>query len=141
MIKKRLLAIITLVCLTISCSSDDDPRDNYPQNKDITFSITSSDDNRLSEIEYTIEGDGVNILEASYSESHLPNAKSYLSQSIPYSTSLGIHYKDNSGGGVGIPFNPYVIKLEIKVDSKVVAEKETTINESGTVEFLNFIFY
>ncbi len=30
--------------------------------------------------------------------------------------------------------------VEIKIDSKIVAEKETTINESGTVEFLNFIF-
>jgi hypothetical protein len=140
MIKKQLLAVITLVFLTISCSSDDNPRDNYPQNRDITFSITSSDNNRLSEIEYTIEGDGINILESSYSESHLPKTKSYLSQLIPYSTILGIHYRDNSGGEVGIPFNPYTIMVEIKVDSKIVAEKETTINESGTVEFLNFIF-
>ncbi len=79
-IKKQLLAVITLVFLTISCSSDDDPRDNYPQNRDITFSITSSDNNRLSEIKYTIEGNGINILESSYSDSHLPKTKSYLSQ-------------------------------------------------------------
>jgi hypothetical protein len=141
MLKKQLLAVITLVLLTISCSSDDDPRDNYPQNRDITFSVTSSDNNRLSEIEYKIEGDGITILESSYSESHLPKTKSYLSQSIPYATLLWINYKDNSKiENIGIPFSPYTIKLEIKIDTEIVAEKETTIIERGTVEYLDFTF-
>jgi hypothetical protein len=139
-IKKQLLVVMVLLFLTISCSSDEDSRDNYPQNKDITFSITSSDNNRLSTIEYTIEGDDLNIFESSYSESHLPKTNNYLSLSIPYSTNLEIYYKDNSGGEVGVPFDPYTILLEIKVDSNVIAEKEATINETGTVETLDFIF-
>jgi hypothetical protein len=141
MIKKQLLAVITLVFLTISCSSDDDPRDNYPQNRDITFSITSSDNNRLSEIEFNIEGDGIKKSESSYSESHLPKTQSYLSQSIPYSTLLWIHYKDNSKiENIGTPFSPYTIKLEIKVDTEIVAEKEIIINERGAVDSLGFTF-
>ena len=65
----------------------------------------------------------------------------YLSQSIPYATLLWINYKDNSKiENIGIPFSPYTIKLEIKIDTEIVAEKETTIIERGTVEYLDFTF-
>lgn len=140
MIKKQLLAITTLALLTLACSSDDDPRDNYPKKKDILFSVTSSDTNRFSRITFQIIGNGVEITNSSYSESHLPLIKEYLNQSIPFLTSLAITYNDNSGGEIGVPFEPYNIEFKIRVDAETVAEKEITINESGTIDSVEFTF-
>lgn len=140
MLKKSLLLVITLGLLIISCSSDPDPRDNYPQNLDITFSVSSSDNDRLSDITFNIEGEGISISDFSSSASHLPINKDYLNKSIPYFTTLGITYRDNSGGEVGIPFEPYNIVLIIRVDSEIKAEKEITITESGTTDFVIFKF-
>ncbi|GMN08373.1 hypothetical protein MTsPCn9_09920 [Croceitalea sp. MTPC9] len=140
MIKKQFLAITILALLTLSCSSDDDPRDNYPKKKDISFSVTSSDTDRLSRVTIKIIGNGVEISNSSYSQSHLPLTREYLKQSIPFQTLLGITYEDNSGGEIGVPFEPYNIKFIIKVDSETVAEKEITINGPGTVDSVEFTF-
>tara|TARA_R110002049_G_scaffold248583_3_gene423060 strand:+ start:161 stop:586 length:426 start_codon:yes stop_codon:yes gene_type:complete len=140
MFKKKLLAIITFVFLIISCSSDDDPRDNYPQIKNISFSVTSSDNNRLSDITFTIQGEGIDISDFSSSESHLPITRSYLNQSIAFLTTLDITYRDNSGGEIGVPFIPYTIKLKVSADSETLVEKEVIITESGTTDFVFFTF-
>ena len=139
MIKKQLLAVITLL-LIISCKSDDDPRDNYPQSKNISFSATSSDNNRQSVITHGIQGEGIDISAFSSSELHLPFTKDYLNQTIAFSTALSITYRDNSGGEVGVPFDPYTIKLNISADSETIVEKEITITESGTTDSVLFTF-
>lgn len=141
MLKNQLLLVFTLVLLTISCSSDDDPREDYPQSKDISFSVTSSDNSRQSDITLAIQGQGIDISNFSHGESHLPFTKHYLNQTIAYSTSLYITYRDISGGEVGIPFDPYTIKLKIGADSETLVEKEITITESGTTDSVLFTFY
>lgn len=137
---KRLLLVFTLLVFIMSCSPYDDPRDNYPQRHDITFLVTSSDENRLSDITFTIQGNGIDVSTFSSSDSHLPLAEDYFNQKIPYFTSLGISYRDNSGGEVGVPFESYDIRLIIKVDAETRAEKEVTITESGFTDFLIFTF-
>lgn len=139
LIKKQLLAVIALVLL-ISCSSDDDPRDNYPQSKNISFSATSSDNNRQSVITLDIQGAGIDISAFSSSESHLPFNKDYLNQTIAFSTRLNITYRDNSGGQVGVPFEPYTIKLSITADSETIVEKEILITESGITDSALYFF-
>lgn len=139
MIKKQLLAVITLLVL-ISCSSDDDPRDNYPQSKNISFSVTSSDNNRQSVITLDMQGEDIDISAFSSSESHLPFTKDYLNQTIAFSTTLNITYRDNSSGEVGVPFEPYTIKLSIRSDSETIVEKEITITESGTTDSALYFF-
>ena len=139
MIKKQLLAVITLLVL-LSCSSDDDPRDNYPQSKNISFSVTSSDNNRQSVITLDMQGEDIDISAFSSSESHLPFTKDYLNQTITFSTILNITYRDNSGGEVGVPFEPYTIKLSISANSETIVEKEITITESGTTDTALYFF-
>tara|TARA_R110002051_G_scaffold290773_1_gene354393 strand:+ start:26381 stop:26803 length:423 start_codon:yes stop_codon:yes gene_type:complete len=139
MFKKKVLAVIVLV-IVISCSSDDDPRDNYPQNKNISFSVTSSDNNKQSDISLEIQGEGVNISDFSSSESHLPFTKDYFNQRITFSTIFNITYRDNSGGEVGVPFEPYTIKLSIRSDSETIVEKEITITESGATDSVRYSF-
>lgn len=138
MLKKQLLLVVTVVFLTISCASDDDSRDNYPQNKNISFTVTSSDNNRQSDITLAIQGKGIDVSDFSSSESHLPFTKDYLNQTMAFLTTLDITYRDNSGGGV--PFEPYTIKLKISTDSEALTEKEITITKSGTTDFVDFTF-
>lgn len=140
MIKKKLFAVYTIVLLIISCSSDDDPRDNYPQIRDIVFSVTSSDNTRMSDITFTIQSNAIDISEFSSSESHLPKTNSYLKQSIPFQTTLDISFRDNSGGKIGVPFEPYTINLKISADLETLAEKEVLIQESGATEFVFFTY-
>ncbi|MCK0158233.1 hypothetical protein MWU65_13645 [Cellulophaga sp. F20128] len=140
MFKKQLLLVVTVVFLTVSCGPDDDPRDNYPQNKDISFVITSSDNNRQSDITLAIQGKGIDVSDFSSGESHLPFTKDYLNQKIAFLTTLDITYRDNSGGEVGVSFEPYNIKLKISADSETLTEKEITITESGTTDFVDFTF-
>tara|TARA_A100000171_G_scaffold44571_1_gene47515 strand:- start:9130 stop:9555 length:426 start_codon:yes stop_codon:yes gene_type:complete len=140
MFKQQLLSILTILILFSSCSSDDDPRDNYPQTRDITMSVSSSDNERMSDITFSIDGTGIEVSDFSSSDSHLPLSKDYLNKTIPYFTVLNITYRDNSGGAVGVPFEPYNITLQIRVDAEIKAEKEITITESGTVDYIEFIF-
>lgn len=140
MFKKQLLSILTIFILFSSCTSDDDPRDNYPQTRDISMSVSSTDDERMSDITFSIHGSGIEISDFSSSDSHLPFSRNYRNKTIPFFTKLNITYRDNSGGAVGVPFEPYNITLQIRVDSEIKAEKEITITESGTVDYVEFTF-
>tara|TARA_R110000796_G_scaffold185330_2_gene302109 strand:- start:198832 stop:199257 length:426 start_codon:yes stop_codon:yes gene_type:complete len=140
MFKRQLLSILTIFILFSSCTSDDDPRDNYPQNRDISMSVSSTDDERMSDITFSINGSGIEISDFSSSDSHLPFSRNYINKTIPFLTLLNITYRDNSGGPVGAPFEPYKITLKIRVDSETKAEKEVTITESGTVDYIEFSF-
>lgn len=41
---------------------------------------------------------------------------------------------------MGVPFEPYTIKMTIRVDDEIVESKEVTISESGQVDFVNYSF-
>ena len=63
-----------------------------------------------------------------------------MNQTITFSTVLNITYRDNSGGEVGVLFDPYTINLNIRADSETMVEKEITITESGTTDSVLFTF-
>jgi hypothetical protein len=139
-LRNSLLATVFCILLFSSCD-DDDPRDNYPQTHDISFSVTSSDNSRQSVVDVSIIGEGVEISDKSVGNTHLPYKKDFFNQRIPFSTLLGISYQDNSGGAIGVPFVPYTIKITIKVGSEIKAEKEIEITESRLITSTEYIFY
>ncbi|MGW8122943.1 hypothetical protein ACV07N_09805 [Roseivirga echinicomitans] len=141
MSKKLTLFIFISSFLLASCPSpDEDPRDNYPQNRDITLTVSSSDNDRMSEITSSIQGRGLEISRFSSGNSHLPLEQEFINKSIPFFTVVNITYRDNSGGKVGVPFEAYDIVLTIRIDSEIKAEKEIRITKSGIVDYVEFIF-
>lgn len=137
---KKILQILLLTFVITSCSTDDDSSKKYPQQQNITFFVASTDNSRLSNIEFEIMNSEVEVSHSSYSNVHLPLTKHYLNHKIKEFTILEITYIDNSGGAVGVPFEPYTVTLIINLGSEVIAEKEFTVTESGHVDFVNYSF-
>ena len=137
---KKTLLILLLISVFSSCSTDDDSENIRTANHDISFSVTSTDDSRLSNVELKIMNNEVEINESSYSNTHLPLTRNFDDQKIKQFTILEVNYRDNSDVIIGVPFEPYTVSLVIKVDDKVKAEKEFTVSESGYVDAVVFIF-
>lgn len=137
---KNILPILLLISVLTSCSTDDDSGNKDLGNHDIFFSVTSTDDNRFSNIEYKIMNSEVDINHSSYSNVHLPLSRNFFNQKIKEFTILEVNYRDNSGGAVGVPFEPYTVTLIITVDAEVKAEKEFTVTESGHVDHVEYMF-
>ncbi|PWL27882.1 hypothetical protein [uncultured Roseivirga sp.] len=136
--KKLILSTFALL-LVLSCSDEPAPFEAYPQTHDIRFTIEASD-KRGSEIDLDIEGDNLDISWRSSSNDNLPLDISYPNTTVAYLTIATINYRDLSEVQVGVPFEPYTIKMTIRVDDEIVESKEVTINESGQVDFVNYSF-
>lgn len=136
---KKFLQILLLVLLFTSCSTKENPSEETSIH-DIAFSVSSTDESRLSRIDFNILGSDREVKHTSYSNTHLPLSRSFLQHRVNMFTNLGIGYTDNSAGAVGEPFEPYSITLQIKVDNEVKAEKEVNITEAGQVDFVEFTF-
>ncbi len=136
---KKLLPILLLTIVSFSCSTEEDVSEKTTVH-DIEFSVSSTDDNRLSRIDFDILGSEQEVKHSSYSNTHLPLTRAFQNHKVNMFTILGIGYTDDSSGPVGEPFEPYTISLQIRVDSKVVAEKEISITEPGQVDFVNYTF-
>lgn len=136
---KKLLLVLLLGFLITACSTEDDPSEKIAIH-DITFSVSSTDDSRLSGIDFNILGSEKEVMHSSYSNAHLPLSRTFLNHEVKRFTELGIGYTDNSAGPVGEPFEPYSITMQIKVDAEVKAEKTVEIIEAGQVEFVTFGF-
>ena len=87
-----------------------------------------------------IEGDNLDISWRSSSNGNLPLDISYPNTTVAYLTIATINYRDLSEVQVGVPFEPYTIKMTIRVDDEIVESKEVTISESGQVDFVNYSF-
>lgn len=138
-IMKKILLVILLGLVVGSCSTEDDVSEKTT-NHDIVFSVSSTDNSRLSNIDFNILGSEQEVKHSSYSNTHLPLSRTFLNHKVNMFTNLGIGYTDNSGGAVGESFEPYTVTLEIRVDTEVKAEKDITITESGQVDFVTFSF-
>ena len=136
--KKLILSTFTLL-LVLSCSDEPAPFEAYPQTHDIRFTIEASD-KRGSEIDLDIEGDNLDISWRSSSNDNLPLDISYPNTTVAYLTIATINYRDLSEVQVGVPFEPYTIKMTIRVDDEIVESKEVIISESGQVDFVNYSF-
>ena len=136
--KKLILSTYALL-LVLSCSDEPAPFEAYPQTHDIRFTIEASD-KRGSEIDLDIEGDNLDISWRSSSNDNLPLDISYPNTTVAYLTIATINYRDLSEVQVGVPFEPYTIKMTIRVDDEIVESKEVTISESGQVDFVNYSF-
>ncbi|MBO6662242.1 MAG: hypothetical protein JJ862_18295 [Roseivirga sp.] len=136
--KKLILSTFALL-LVLSCSDEPAPFEAYPQTHDIRFTIEASD-KRGSEIDLDIEGDNLDISWRSSSNGNLPLDISYPNTTVAYLTIATINYRDLSEVQVGVPFEPYTIKMTIRVDDEIVESKEVTISESGQVDFVNYSF-
>jgi hypothetical protein len=136
--KKLILSTFALL-LVLSCSDEPAPFEAYPQTHDIRFTIEASD-KRGSEIDLDIEGDNLDISWRSSSNDNLPLDISYPNTKVAYLTIATINYRDLSEVQVGVPFEPYTIKMTIRVDDEIVESKEVTISESGQVDFVNYSF-
>lgn len=136
--KKLILSTFALL-LALSCSDEPAPFEAYPQTHDIRFTIEASD-KRGSEIDLDIEGDNLDISWRSSSNDNLPLDISYPNTTVAYLTIATINYRDLSEVQVGVPFEPYTIKMTIRVDDEIVESKEVTISESGQVDFVNYSF-
>lgn len=136
--KKLILSTFTLL-LVLSCSDEPAPFEAYPQTHDIRFTIEASD-KRGSEIDLDIEGDNLDISWRSSSNDNLPLDISYPNTTVAYLTIATINYRDLSEVQVGVPFEPYTLKMTIRVDDEIVESKEVTISESGQVDFVNYSF-
>ncbi|KYG71512.1 MULTISPECIES: hypothetical protein [Roseivirga] len=136
--KKLILSTFALL-LVLSCSDEPAPFEAYPQTHDIRFTIEASD-KRGSEIDLDIEGDNLDISWRSSSNDNLPLDISYPNTTVAYLTIATINYRDLSEVQVGVPFEPYTIKMTIRVDDEIVESKEVTISESGQVDFVNYSF-
>ncbi len=140
------LTLIVNIIFSTSCSHDDNI-DNIQENVSIEFKISSTSSNRLSEI-MTIVTNGVDengiskldLKNESNSNIHLPYSKDYINQTVYHNTSLGIHYRDNSGVSIGSTFENYSITMTILVDGVIVSEKEVEITEAGMVGNLDYSF-
>lgn len=136
--KKLILSTFALL-LVLSCSDEPAPFEAYPQTHDIRFTIEASD-KRGSEIDLDIEGDNLDISWRSSSNDNLPLDISYPNTTVAYLTIATINYRDLSEVQVGVPFEPYTLKMTIRVDDEIVESKEVTISESGQVDFVNYSF-
>lgn len=136
--KKLILSTFALL-LVLSCSDEPAPFEAYPQTHDIRFTIEASD-KRGSEIDLDIEGDNLDISWRSSSNDNLPLDISYPNTKVAYLTIATINYRDLSEVQVGVPFEPYTLKMTIRVDDEIVESKEVTISESGQVDFVNYSF-
>lgn len=136
---KKILLVLLLGLVVGSCSTEDDASKKTTTH-DIVFLVSSTDNSRLSGIEFTILGSEQEVKHSSYSNTHLPLSRTYLNHKVNMFTNLGIGYTDNSGGAVGEPFEIYTITLQIRVGTEVKAEKAITITEAGQVEFVHFSF-
>lgn len=134
---KKLLPIFLIAIVFASCSVEDDVSEEI---HDISFSVESTDENRLSQIQFRIMDSRQDIHHSSYSNEHLPLTGNFPQQKVQRSTRLEIDYLDNSSFAVGETFEPYTVTLRIKVDSRVMAEKEYTITEAGQVEYVIYTF-
>ena len=136
---KKLILSTFVLLLVLSCSDEPAPFEAYPQTHDIRFTIEASD-KRGSEIDLDIEGDNLDISWRSSSNDNLPLDISYPNTTVAYLTIATINYRDLSEVQVGVPFEPYTIKMTIRVDDEIVESKEVTISESGQVDFVNYSF-
>lgn len=136
---KKLTLSTFVLLLVLSCSDEPAPFEAYPQTHDIRFTIEASD-KRGSEIDLDIEGDNLDISWRSSSNDNLPLDISYPNTTVAYLTIATINYRDLSEVQVGVPFEPYTIKMTIRVDDEIVESKEVTISESGQVDFVNYSF-
>ncbi len=136
---KKLILSTFVLLLVLSCSDEPAPFEAYPQTHDIRFTIEASD-KRGSEIDLDIEGDNLDISWRSSSNDNLPLDISYPNTKVAYLTIATINYRDLSEVQVGVPFEPYTLKMTIRVDDEIVESKEVTISESGQVDFVNYSF-
>lgn len=134
---KKFLQILFVTVLLTSCSTDDDPSKKV-EFHNITFSVSSTDNNRLSQILFEIKNSEENVYHSSYSNVHLPLTRNFVNHKITEFSFLEITYIDNSGGGVGETFEPYSVTLLIKVGAEIKAEKVFTVTESGHVDFVAY---
>lgn len=135
---KKLVLILIAAQLLISCSTDDDPRSDYPKKMDITFQLQASDVDRNVQIKSSIIGKDLEIINKSNGNTVLPYKKEYIQQKIPFDTNLVLEYQDYSTVMIGESFQPYTITLYIKINNDIVSQKEVEIRESGQVEFTLF---
>ncbi|PVW11717.1 hypothetical protein [Marixanthomonas spongiae] len=135
---KKLVLILIVAQLLISCSTDDDPRSDYPKKMDITFQLQASDVDRNVQIKSSIIGKDLEIINKSNGNTVLPYKKEYIQQKIPFDTNLVLEYQDYSTVMIGESFQPYTITLYIKINNDIVSKKEVEIRESGQVEFTLF---
>lgn len=143
--KKIALLTTLFISLLLSSCEESNPIDDYPKNLDVEFIITSTKTDDFSRVTSTISNgineqgsEDLNIVNSSYSNTHLPYSKTYINQTIKYSTNLLLEFTDNSSVTIGQPFDSYSIELIIKVNGEVVANKVATIAESGKYEYLIF---
>lgn len=138
---KNILSILIFSLLLASCSTDDSTAQRSLGVHDVIFHVSSTDETRLSQIDFKIMNSGTDVHHSSYSNNHLPLTRNFQAQEIKEFTKLEIGYLDNSGGAVGIPFEPYDVIVRIEVDGKVIAEKEFTVTDSGQVSSVTYDFF
>ena len=135
---KKLVLILIAAQLLISCSTDDDPRSDYPKKMNITFQLQASYVDRNVQIKSSIIGKDLEIINKSNGNTVLPYKKEYIQQKLPFDTNLVLEYQDYSTVMIGESFQPYTITLYIKINNDIVSQKEVEIRESGQVEFTLF---
>lgn len=135
----KIVSLLVFSLFLFPSCGDDSPVDKYPVNKDIVFTVNSTDESRRSEISTLISNGidqggsyDIHITESSLSEYNLPFSRSYLNQTVKYATNLGVSYRDDSET-LSAPFESYTVTMTIRVDGETVATDEYQVEESGQV--------